>query len=217
MRIAIDTSKNKEYTGMITGSQYSMQQMYSELVRIFKSHGVNPPFHWYKISRKVKHGAKGKIIRMLAAGNVRLTVFHHNIPFGVEKKKYYLQHVPNGISAVLETILKKWSGGIEVSVDDDYRVAGVMDSTGVFIHNLLEMTCSRLAGARVPVRKNGKRKATVKMIDGRIINFYGGSIPSKESGEIQMVDILLNCFLSNPDDFKGLSDGENKRVFVKKL
>lgn len=217
MRIAIDTSKNKEYTGMITGGQYSTQQAYVELVRIFKAHGVNPPFHWYKITRKVKQGAKGKIIKLLAEGKVRLTVFHHNLPFGVEKKKYYLQHIPNGISATLEAILKKWSGGVDIAVDDDYRVAGVTNGTDVFIQNLISMTCQRLVGTRVPVRKNGKMKATIKMIDKRVINFFGGPMPSKESGEIQLVDVLLNCYLSDPDSFKKLKDGENKRVFVKTL
>lgn len=55
MLIGIDSGLNHCYTAMVSGGEYRMFELYSEIEKLMKAEGINPPFRWTSIKRPVEN------------------------------------------------------------------------------------------------------------------------------------------------------------------
>ncbi len=210
MYIAIDSSNQMRYTGVVSGNNSEIIRVYSEIEKILRSDGVNPPYHWSKISRKVKDKVKMKIIETINKSRLNFNIFFHRKEINLPKKELFYYRIPNAIAQNLEKWLSNAYGSVEIEVDNDYNIKGY--STEDFVKNFIFQICFRLAGKPVKVRKEEAFKATVKHISGNLLNFYGLVASSNSSKGIQMVDMIMGIFIQ--------SDGsafDKHKIFFRKI
>jgi len=167
------------------------------MIKIFSKNFVRPPFHWSKISRKIKVMARNDMIELVNNSNLNFNIFHHHKPKDELNKKYYLLHVPNAISHSLEHWLMNKYGSVEILVDDDYNISSVKDGTIHFIETLLSQLSMRLTGEKVAIRHENKIKATIKQPNGSLLNFYAGKVSSSSCKEIQTIDIVMGYYIES--------------------
>ncbi len=173
----------------------------SSAFRAFSKSFVRPPFHWSKISRKVKVMARKEIVELANNSGLNFNIFHHHRPKEELKKKYYLLYVPNAISHSLEHWLMNKYSSVEMLVDDDYNVSSVKDGTLHFIETLLSQLSLRLTGEKVAIRHENKIKATIKQPNGSLLNFYAGKASSSSSKEIQIIDVMMGYYIEDKTGF----------------
>ena len=211
MYVAIDSSHGLLYTGILSGSELKMGKLYSEMERIFTSKGVPHNFHWNKLTKKERALVKNLLSSAFMESGLHFTIIEHRKPANIEKKKYYLVHVPNRVSYVLEGWLKGKEGNVDIDVDDDYTISNVQKGTEKFIEAIIQQTCTRLIGTPVKIRKDSKIKATIMQMNGNQLSFYG-QIATQECEGIRLVDILIGCYLDG-----ALKRTKNSNVFYSKL
>lgn len=209
MFVAIDSAKQMKYSGVVSGRCTELDRVYDEMKKIFIQYNIRDPFHWNKLSRKVKIGCENKIINLVNNCQLNFNIFYHPKPRNILRKEYYLVHVPNSISENLEHWFRYKRGSVEILVDDDYNFGG--GHTDDFIINFLRQITFRLVGKLVKIRKENKLKATVKFPNGNILDFYASKSSLSISKEIQMIDIVLGYYIKNPKKFN------EKRVFFRKI
>lgn len=207
--IAIDSAKQMRYTGVLSGTKEEADSVYLKLEKLFGEYHINPPFHWCKITRKVKEGCRDRIDKILEDSKLNINVFHHPKPMNITRKDYFIIHVPNNISEMVEKWLRFKRGSVDIIVDDDYNFG--TGRTDNFMENLLKQTTYRLAGIPVKLRKENKLKATIKFPNGYILDFYASISDLRNSKELQLVDIFLGYCIENK------SKNFNKREFFRKI
>ncbi len=207
--IAIDSSHGLMYSGVASGKSYGFDSFYNSMIKIFSKNFVRPPFHWSKISRKVKVMARKDIIELINGSNINFNIFHHHKPKEELKKKYYLLYVPNAISHSLEHWLMNKYGSVEILVDDDYNISSVRDGTIHFIETLLSQLSMRLTGEKVAIRHENKIKAAIRQPNGSLLNFYAGKASSSSCKEIQIIDIVMGYYIENSAEFS--------KIFFRKI
>lgn len=205
MYIGIDSSNQIKYTGVVSGSFSDIDKVYNEIQKILKVEGVNPPYHWSKISRKVKDKTKNKVIESLNKSKLKFNIFLHKKTINIPRKEFYYFRIPRAISQNLENWLNSLKGSVEIEVDNDYNIKN--HSTEEFIESLVQQIGFRLIGKPVKVRKEDKVKASIKQNDGGLLNLYGVVTDSKSSKGIQIIDITLGIFIER--------DGTNNKSFDK--
>lgn len=209
MLIAIDSAKKMRYSGVVSGYQTEVEEFYSELKKIFKSHGIRDPLHWSKISNKNKDVCKNDIISLVNNSKINFNIFFHPKPKDVTRKEYYICHVPNSISENLEHWLRNKGGRVKIVVDNDYNFQS--GKTEDFINNFLKQITFRLVGKQVKIRKEKGFRATIKFTNSKILDFYAIKSDINNSKEIQLIDIILGCYLTYDKCF------DEKRIFFRKI
>lgn len=209
MYVAIDSSRQHRFTGTVSGHDMEISKVYDDLTRIMKSSGVNPPFHWSKISRKVKESSRREIVGLVNNSKLTFNIFQHSRPINMSRKELFLRRLPNSISQVLEIWLKNKYGQVNMEVDNDYNFSN--SGTEEFIQNLISSICFRLVGGQVKIRGNDMVRATVKQDSGVILDFYGKVSDSKRSKGIQLIDVVMGFALEDKEQFK------QNRMYVKKI
>lgn len=195
MIIGIDSAENMTYTGIISGSLADIYSIYERFAGIFQKRGVNPPFHWRKISRKVKDSSMKVIIEAINSSRLKINVFEHKRLPNAERKVVFYELLPQHICLRLLPWTKELTGNLTIEVDDDYRIKGKFNITKAFAKSLVENMCFQLIGMRVDSRDESDTiKATIKLKKG-ILNIYGKVMRSDNSKAIQMVDIILGYFI----------------------
>jgi len=77
MYIAIDSAENMAYTGVISGGYPDIYDVYDKFIAIFKKRRVNPPFHWRKISRRVKYSCMNEVVQAINDSGLLINIFEH--------------------------------------------------------------------------------------------------------------------------------------------
>jgi hypothetical protein len=189
MILGIDSAENMCYTGTISGTHENVDRVYSEFTKIFKKRYVNPPFHWRKISKKVKESCLHEIVETINSANLLINIFEHKRILKMERKILFFELLPKYISFRIYPWVKKLKGSLTIEVDDDYRVCN--RSTRDFIIALVEELCFLLTNKKIDARvENNVVKSTIKQEIG-ILNFYGKTVKSDSSKAIQILDIVL--------------------------
>jgi hypothetical protein len=196
MYIAIDSAENMIYTGVISGSLSEIWGVYNNFIEIFKKRGVNPPFHWRKISRRVKDSCMNEIVQAINNSKLVINVFKHERAPKMERKIMFYELLPQHISFRISPWVKELAGKMEIEVDDDYRLSKA-DNTKKFLKALIENMCFILTGTQIYSRKEDDTiKATIKQKNG-ILNFYGNVVRSNDSKGVQIMDLILGYFIQS--------------------
>lgn len=209
MYLGIDSSKNLQYTFMVTGKFRNMIDFYDEMEKIFRKQNINPPFHWSKINKKIKESSSKKIERNIQESNLNFTVIEHKRSKGENKRNYYHNLVPGEISQILGTWLKAKNGEVVIEVDDDYNLSRY-NTTKVFLRNLMKKTCYRIIGKHVKLRSNKKIRTTIKQKNG-LLEICGYVSNIRESKGIQIIDIVGGYLTNKKIKYDG------KRLFFRKI
>jgi len=189
MILGIDSAENMCYTGTISGTYENIDKIYNEFIKIFKKRYVNPPFHWRKISKKVKESCLHEIAGVINNSNLLVNIFEHKRIRKMERKILYFELLPRCISFRIHPWVKKLKGSLTIEVDDDYRICN--KSTRDFIISLIEELCFLLTNKEIDARiESGVVKSTIKQEIG-VLNFYGKTVKSNSSKAVQILDIVL--------------------------
>ena len=73
MFIAIDSAKQMLYTGVVSGWRSESDRVYQELKQVLNDRGIREPFHWAKLSRKVKSGIENDVISTVNSSMLNFT------------------------------------------------------------------------------------------------------------------------------------------------
>jgi hypothetical protein len=216
--ISIDSAKQLRYTGVMSGDYKNIFEFYGELEKILAPKGIKPPFHWSKLTNKQRMLCRNSIVSLINdSPRLKINIFDHKIPQGVSHKDYYLFHIPNCISENLESWIKshRKDCDIEIIVNEDYNISHHKNGTDIFIDNLLKQIGSRSTGKTIAIIKNTRRdkkvRATIKLLNGSVIDFYASKMQIKDSKEIQLIDVILGYYCDNSDDF------DPNRVYFRKI
>ncbi len=136
MHIAIDSAENMIYTGVISGSPKDIFDTYDKLIGIFKKRGVNPPFHWRKISRKVKDSCMKEIAQTINGSRLVANILRHERAPKMDRKMVFYELLPQYISLRMAMWVRELAGELTIEVDDDYRL-GKHDDTTKFLKALI--------------------------------------------------------------------------------
>lgn len=195
MYIAIDSAENMTYTGVISGSFEDIFSVYGKFMAAFKRCGVNPPFHWRKISRNVKDSCMKGVVQAINDSRLVINIFRHERVPKMERKIVFYELLPQYISLRISPWVRELSGGLEIEVDDDYRLKG--GDTVKFLKALIENLCYHSTGVQIYSRKEyGRVRATIKQDKG-ILNFYGDVAKSSGSKGIQIMDLILGYHIQS--------------------
>ncbi|MFP3949499.1 MAG: hypothetical protein ACLFUZ_00185 [Candidatus Micrarchaeia archaeon] len=207
MYIAIDSSNQLLYTGIISGREKDIDALYKEFEQIFSKNNVAGKYHWSKLSKKTRDKLKKPLIQALKnTSRVNLNIVQHRKPQKSEKKDWYVYYLPAKIAQRLERWLEKTRGHVDIIVDNDYNVVRGGDGTKNFIESLLRQLGVRLTGKEVTVRRErGILKATIKHANGRILNIFG-SVANKGTKGLHLVDVYLGLYLSDKKAFEKLKN-----------
>lgn len=192
--ITIDTSHNKRYSCVVSGKMRDLNELYKSIDNILIKLNQKGPFHWRRMRRKVRISAKKGIYELINNSKLHFNIFEHKFPGKISSKEFYLKHIPNLISKSLDKWLERKGGTVLLRVDKDYTVKGIEKSTERFTENLIRRLCERLVGP-VSIRRNKDILATIKQINGNILNFIGSVSSKEESKGIQIADLVLGYYL----------------------
>jgi hypothetical protein len=201
MYIGIDSAENMAYTGVISGGFQDIFYIYGKFMIAFKQHGVNPPFHWRKISRNVKDSCMKEVVQAINDSKLVVNIFRHERVPKMERKIVFYELLPQYISLRISPWIKELAGKLEIEVDDDYRLKG--GDTVKFLKALIEYLCYDSTGLQIYPRKEYNRiRATIKQDKG-ILEFYGNVAKSSDSKGIQIMDLILGYYIQRKcRDFK---------------
>lgn len=202
MIIGIDTSHNKKFSCIVSGFKNHVDSLYAEVTKILTRYGRKGVIHWKVISDKVRRRAKNDIYSTINKTNVHFTIFEHQKPENVNRKEYYLVYVPNQISQFLENWLKRKFGTVEIVVDKDYEITGVKSGSEIFVRYLLRQLTTRLAGEPVTIRTDKRYRATLKEIEGGVLDFIAFVSSRNESKAIQLADLILGYYIYDKEGIK---------------
>lgn len=177
------------FTGVVSGRSVEITNFYHGLLKIFKKNHINPPFHWSKISRKVKQNTKKDIISLINESKLNFNVIQHKPSASLTKKELYFSRLPKSIAEHLEYWLKNKGGDVKIEVDDDYNIKN--HKSNELVESLIIQIGYRLVGKHIKIRFEDEIKATLKQENGKIMNFYGKVTQIKTSTSIQIIDIVL--------------------------
>lgn len=202
MYIAIDSSNQLLYTGVISGMEKDIDALYGNFEKAFSNNNVAGKYHWRKLSRKTRERLKGPLIRALeGTPRVNVNILRHRKPQKSGKKDWYVYYLPAKIAQRLERWLEKARGHADILVDNDYNVVRGGEGTRNFIESLLRQLGVRLTGKDVTVRKEkGILKATVKNANGRILNIFG-SVANRGTKGVHLADVYLGLYLYDKEAF----------------
>ncbi|MBI2543315.1 MAG: hypothetical protein HYW24_03955 [Candidatus Aenigmarchaeota archaeon] len=207
--IWIDTSQNKSYSCVVSGSQKELDDLHKNVDVILVKHGRKGTFHWRTLRRNIRKSAQNEIIQLLKESKVHFNIFEHKPAFTVNDKEFYLKHVPNTISGSLDKWLEGKAGTVLVHVDKDYLVKEVKNSTKLFVANLIKRLCERLVGP-VKLRIDDAIRADLKHTNGNVMQFIGLVSSRELSKDIQLADITLGYYLYDKTALE-------EKVFFKKI
>lgn len=196
MYAAIDSSHQLRYSFMFFGRFNEMLIFYNFMESNFKKDHINSPYHWSKITNKIKDSTINIIFDKFKKSGLKFYVVHHPRPKNYEKKKFYHTMVTNKFSEIFEKWLKNKYGSFTLEVDDDYNVNKKHNSY-CFVRHMIEQTTFRLVGKLVKIRCNSKIRATIKQKNKFILDFYAYVSNSKESKGIQIADIIGGYLIKN--------------------
>lgn len=198
----MDTSHNKQFTSGISGTNFTIKQLYNDTLKIFQKYGEKPPLHWRIIRKDVRKVAQKEVMNVFNRSSVRLNVFEHQKPCGCDKKTYFLRYLPNQICAPYEPVLKHSNGFVNIEIHDDYTVKKVQFSSRVFSEKFLENLCQRLTGQRIPAIPSGNIFiADIHLPDGRTLKLFSKVLDSKMSEAIQLADIFFGYYSLDKSKF----------------
>lgn len=209
LSVAIDTSHNKRYSCVISGSQKDLNDLYKAMDKIFVSYNEKGPFHWRRLRKNTKRSAESNVYKLINSTSLHFNIFEHKLPANISRKEFYLKHIPNAISSGLDKWLEGKDGTVIIHVDNDYLVKDIKDSTRRFIKNLIRRFCERLIGP-VKIRTNKDVRATIKQMNGKILDFIGSVSSRSSSKGIQIADIVLGYYLYD-------KSGIEKKVYFKRI
>jgi len=209
MYIAIDSSNQHRYTGMVSGGLENLYDFYEELERIFSKTHIHPPFHWSDITRKNRNKCRKQIENLVNKSQINFNIFIHKPSLLIPKKRIFLELLPIAISQNLDGWLKKISGIVIFEVDDDFNFKGC--STNHFISQTLKRIIPTLCDKPIKIIQiNNGVKATIKQKKG-VVDLSFRITDIKNSKGIQIVDIVMGYFLQRTCKFK------KNRLFVRKV
>lgn len=189
MFLAIDSAENMRYTGVISGSFQEVCAVYDKFVLIFRKHGVNPPFHWRKLSRKVKESCMKDVVNAINTSKLKINIFEHKRLPRLDRNILFYEILPQHIALRLSPWVRALKGSLNIEVDDDYRLKNT--ETKRFVKALVEDFCYVLMGIRIDSRvQNSTIKATIKQKIG-ILNLYGHVTKANDSKAVQIIDLIL--------------------------
>lgn len=210
MHIAIDSSRGI-ITGVVSGRHFiDIIPFYDEMAKILKANHVNPPFHWSKISRKVKDNTIKKIIQLINESKLKFNVFSHERPPGVSKKEYFHSLLPRRIVEHLEPWLKNKGGNLTIDIDRDYDL-NRYNKTENLLNNFMIQIGFRLVGKHVKIMKNKFVMVELKQDSGEHLKIFGRVCRLNESNGIQIVDMVLGIIKEDEKEI------DPKRLHFRKI
>jgi hypothetical protein len=209
MIVGIDSADKKTITGIVSGAERDIFQLYSEIEQLMKSEGINPPFHWTSIKSSRRESIIKEFEKKINFSRINFTVLIHRDKSNIPSLELFHETVPK----VIADSLSKWIGAIngkilfEVNGDFDIRKT----KTTHFVHKLFSYLASFLSKELVKIRyKNGVYITEFKQKNGGLIMLVGYVAGAKASKVIQIADLLLGCFR-----YKARFNFE--RIFIKKI
>jgi len=212
MHIAIDSTQ-KKITGVVSGRFYfEIVPFYDEVTKVFKKHYVNPPFHWSKISRKVKNSCAAEIIRLIDESKLKINLFYHNKPSSTPEKEYFHGLLPRRIAEHMEPWLRCQGGTLTIDVDRDYDL-NKYNKTENFVKNIITQIGFRLVGKYIKIRDVNKNlTAELKQDNGEHLKIFGRVCTSNDSKGIQIIDIIMGII----NDF-GINVIDKNKLHIRKI
>jgi hypothetical protein len=202
VKIAIDTSQNKRYTGIVSGLQTDIDDIHSKISKELSKHGRTGIIHWRKLTVRIRKSARIKIYKLMNDSRLQFHIFEHKKPRNISSKEFYLDTVPSRISASFDHWLRFRVGYAIIEVDNDYTVSKVMNSSREFIKTFMSRLSNRIAGAHVKIRDGDKLRATVKNLRGSTLNIIGDVTTAQESKGVQLADLILGYYFFNKQGIK---------------
>lgn len=195
MYVAIDTSHQMRMTGMISSRYFVFTGFYTKMEKIFRDNYVNPPFHWSKISRKVKGKTIDEIVNLINQSDIKINILTHKKPLNISKKDYFHTRLPKILAEHLEPWLKFKGGHLCIDVDDDYTI-NKFNTTINFLESFITQIGFRLVGKHLKIIKKGdySKGATLKQDNGEILEIIGKVARATESIGVQAIDIIMGIY-----------------------
>jgi hypothetical protein len=109
MIIGIDSGDKMNYTGIVSGSEYDVFQLYSEIEKFMKNENINPPFRWTSIKSSRRKSIKEKLQQLLNESNAKFTIIIHKNKYGMPIRELIYETIPMIISKSLSSTIIKFS------------------------------------------------------------------------------------------------------------
>ena len=206
MKVVIDSSHKLLFTGVLSGHTQDMDEFCDKFQNICKENGISHRYHWNELARKKRDLLKKPMLAALQeARGIRLNIIQHRKPANVDRKGWYLYHVPAMIAQRMESWLRNKNGELEILVDNDYNVMRGGFGTGHFIETLARQIAIRLTGRETTVRKNGHFRAEIKQPNGGNLLIFA-SVAQKDSKWVGLVDAYLGLYVYDGTILNGLDN-----------
>ncbi len=210
MLIAIDTSHQMTYTGMLSCKRADFKKFKHGFDEICRKAKINNK-HWSKLTNREKSILAPFFVKLVNDSPLHFTVISHCRPSNKERKAYFLEEVAPLISKLIVTWFTK-SSRITFVCDDDYNLRNM--GTKDFVEKVFKKFAELMTGGIVALRReNNAIRMTIKNSNSQIFELYGFIAHLNSSEEIWVIDNFLGCYLFNKQNGRKVSWDKNKVYF----
>lgn len=194
MLIAIDTSHQMTYTGMLSCKKADFKKFKQDFDEICRKAKINNK-HWSKLTNSEKSVLTPLFVKLVNDSPIHFTIISHCRPPNKERRKYFLEEVAPLISKLIVTWFNKSSRMIFIC-DDDYNLKNM--ETKDFIEKIFKKFAELMTrGIVAPRRENNCIRMTMKNSNNQTFELSGFVAHLNSSEEIWIIDNFLGCYLFN--------------------
>lgn len=209
MIIGIDSAHKMCFTGVVSGSESDIFQLYSDIEKVMRDEGINPPFHWSSIKSSRRKSVIAALTEKIKFSKINFTVLIHKDKSSIPRMELIHEIIPKVIAESLWKWVSTINGKVIFEVNSDFDVGKT--KTKHFVHKTLSYLMSFLTTDElVKIRdKNGVFVSEFNQKHGKVL-LVGYTSSSQNSKVIQIADLLLGCFIYD-------AKFDYERNFIKKL
>jgi hypothetical protein len=194
MWVGIDSAHKKSFTGIISGSEKDIHQLYSDIEKVMKSEGINPPFHWTSIKSSRRESVVKSFKKNVNFSRVGFTILVHKNKTSMPSLFLFHEIVPKTIAESISNWSKRINGKILFEVNGDFDIGN--SKTKHFVHKMISYLISFLTDDKLIkiFDKHGVFLAEFNQGVGKLM-LVAYPCSAKNSKAIQIVDLLLGAFV----------------------
>jgi len=194
--IGYDTTGNSPYAScMCVGRPDAISKLNSQIEKIIRAERYTGTLHWADLPWKIKKKCRISLISAVKSGGVIFYVYTHKRPPNWKRQDYYFKHLPNQLSAVIETHISNFCGEsekIELICDNDFEKIKGSKGTSEFVRSFLKRLGSRLRGVEVSPTKTGRGEYEVRISwPGGQSRLLEGKVGDNSHPSIILADMIL--------------------------
>lgn len=194
--IGYDTTGNSPYAScMCVGRPDAISKLNNQIEKIIRAERHTGALHWADIDWKIKKRCRIPLISAVKNGGVIFYVYTHKRPPNWKRQDYYFKHLPNQLSAVIETHIDNHCGKsekIEFICDDDFDKIKGSKGTFEFVESFLKRLGSRIRGVEVSPKKTRTGAYEVRISwPGGQSRLLEGKVGNNSHSSIILADMIL--------------------------